>query len=117
MTAYSKDNFQGVIAVDSEGFVVWYANVTTVVSRDDRKLISSPHIVGFDQFADGSVCLAGASGAERVCYLGGEREVGESCEDGDECAAGAVCILEDGAAVCRRACDTRLAHFLPAPPP
>ena len=60
MTAYSKDNFQGVIAVDSEGFVVWYANVTTVVSRDDRKLISSPHIVGFDQFADGSVCLADA---------------------------------------------------------
>lgn len=57
---------------------------------------------------DGTVCLAGASGAERVCYLGGEREVGESCEDGDECAAGAVCILEDGAAVCRRACDTRL---------
>ena len=54
------DEWEGLIGMDAEGFVVWYANVTTVVSRDDRKLISSPHIVGFDQFADGSVCLADA---------------------------------------------------------
>ena len=55
---------------------------------------------------DGSVCLAGASGA-RVCYLGGDVAIGEVCADSGDCVPGSVCVSEGAEARCRSACDTR----------
>ncbi len=54
----------------------------------------------------GEVCVASSAGDAHVCFLGGDTEVGEHCNEGDECEQGAVCIRQDDSAFCRRACDT-----------
>lgn len=54
-TAFSVDNFQGLVTVDKEGYVVHYANATAIAE------MTGPHIVAFDRFDDGGFCLADAS--------------------------------------------------------
>lgn len=57
---------------------------------------------------DGSVCTM-ATGPGRpadlgVCYLGGTTAVGSPCETNLECVQGSVCVDNDGAQTCYRAC-------------
>lgn len=58
----------------------------------------------------GEVCLAAASDpSTRVCYLGGESELGDECADTTGCELGSVCVDfgDEGSPVCVLACDLR----------
>ncbi len=56
---------------------------------------------------DDTVCTASVAEPEvSVCFLGGERAIGEGCEATTQCVAGAYCVdVGDGTPVCRAACD------------
>jgi hypothetical protein len=74
-TAYSTKNFQGLVTLDNEGYAVWYANATALRNPvEGGALFSSPHIVGFDQFADGGYCMADA-GTNALVKVGPDGEL------------------------------------------